>query len=75
MAQEERERERETTDKNISYYCIPNLQKLVQQAPQCGWVLASNNDYTNDFHCVKLNKKKYVVIIDARGVFIRNGCG
>ncbi len=29
MAQEEREQEKQTTDKKALCYCIPNLQKLV----------------------------------------------
>ncbi len=41
IAQEKREQERETVDKNTLCYCIPNLQKLVHQVPLCGKVLAS----------------------------------
>ena len=40
MAQEERDQERETMDKNTLCYCIPNLQKFVHQERLCGGVLA-----------------------------------
>ncbi len=35
MAEEAREQERDTVDKNTLCYCIPNLQKLVYQALLC----------------------------------------
>ncbi len=41
MSQEAREQEKETIDKITLCYLIPKLQKLVQQAPQCGEVLTS----------------------------------
>ncbi len=39
MAEEKREQERETMDKNAFYFCTTNLHKLVSQVPLRNGVL------------------------------------
>ncbi len=54
MTKEEREQETETMD-TLLCYCIPNLQKLVHQAPQCGRVL-------DTYDIVAIMRKSWVYI-------------